>query len=68
MPLVWDYVVSHLKHSEKGKILLLERQINFGPDSDTGEKIKLRDVEKYWDKLHLFPRQKRLLEHLLWKK
>lgn len=67
MALVWDYLVSKLKRSEKGRILILERQINFGPDSSRGEKIKLADVRKYWNRLNLFPHQKRLLEHLLWK-
>lgn len=62
----WDYDVNELRKTEKGRILLLERMINYGPDKD--EKIKLSDVKKYWDKLELFPLRKRLLELLIWGK
>lgn len=63
---IWDYDVKKLQKSEGGKILLLERMINYGP----GEKykIKLSEVKKYWNKLHLLPLRKRLLELLLWGK
>mgnify|MGYP001568674254 CR=1 FL=1 len=61
----WDYDVNTLKKTEKGRIFLLERMINYGPGK---EKIKLSDVKKYWDKLELFPIRKRLLELLIWGK
>ena len=62
---VWDYDVDELKKTEKGRILLLERKINYGPGK---EKIKLSLVKKYWNKLHLFKLQKRLFELLIWGK
>ena len=62
---VWDYDEKTLKKSEQGKILLLERKINYGPGK---EKIKLADVKKYWNKLNLFHLQKRLFEILIWGK
>ncbi|MBU1110315.1 hypothetical protein KKB83_01730 [Patescibacteria group bacterium] len=68
MPLLWDYDINELKRSksDRAKILLLERQINYGVDK--GEKIKLAAVKKYWDKLNLFPRHRRLFEYLIWEK
>lgn len=62
---LWDYNRKKLEQSKKGKILILERMINYGPGD---EKIKLSDVKKYWDKLHLFRLQKRLFELLIWGK
>ena len=49
---LWDYDRKELEKTEEGRILILERMINYGPD---GEKIKLTDVKKYWDKLQLDP-------------
>lgn len=63
--LVWDYDKKILQKSHKGKILLLERKINYGPGK---EKIKLSEVKKNWNKLQLFPLRKRLLELLIWGK
>lgn len=65
MASTWDYDVNKLKKTEKGRIFLLERMINYGPE---GEKIKLSEVKKYWHKLHLFKLQKRLFELLIWGK
>lgn len=62
---LWDYDRKELEKTEGGRILILERMINYGPD---GEKIKLTDVKKYWNKLNLFSLQKRLLELLIWGK
>lgn len=62
---LWDYDRKELEKTEEGRILILERMINYGPD---GEKIKLADVKKYWDKLNLFSLQKRLLVLLIWGK
>lgn len=66
MKAVWDYDVEELKKTEKGRIFLLERKLNYGPDE--GEKIQLSEVKKYWDKLELFPLRRRLLELLIWGK
>ena len=63
---VWDYDKKELEKTEGGRILLLERLINYGPEK--GEKIKLALVKKYWDKLDLFTLQKRLMELLIWGK
>ena len=61
----WDYNVDTLKKTEKGRIFLLERMINYGPGK---EKIRLVDVKKYWNKLNLLTLQKRLFELLIWGK
>lgn len=66
MKYLWDYDAKELKKTEEGRIFLLERMINYGPGK--GKKIKLADVKKYWDKLHLFQLQKRLFELLIWGK
>ncbi|MCL5010451.1 MAG: hypothetical protein M1289_02500 [Patescibacteria group bacterium] len=63
---LWDYDKKELEKTEKGRILILERMINYGPDK--GQKIRLSEVKKYWDKLDLFPVRKRLLELLIWGK
>ncbi len=61
---LWDYNKKELEKTEQGRVFILERKINYGPDK--GEKIPLSQVKKYWDKLHLFTLQKRLFELLLW--
>jgi len=66
MPHVWDYDVKVLRKSRQGRVLLLERAINYGRTGS--EKIKLSDVRKHWDQLHLLPLRKRLFELLLWGK
>jgi hypothetical protein len=66
MAFVWDYDAKTLSASEKGQIKLLERAINYGPGK--GKNIKLSEVRKYWDKLNLFPRSRRLFELLIWGK
>lgn len=67
MALVWDYDINELKKTEQGRILILERLINYGP-TEENEKINLVDVKKYWDKLDLFKNSKRLMELLIWGK
>lgn len=64
MNYLWDYDEAELQKTESGRIKILERKINFGTNNH--EKIKKEEVRKYWDKLHLFPLQKRLFELLLW--
>ena len=66
MSYLWDYDRKELEKTEKGRILILERMINYGPEE--GEKIKLEDVKKYWDQLDLYEPQRRFLEHLIWEK
>lgn len=63
---LWDYNKKDLEKKESGRVLILERMINYGPGD--GPKIKLAEVKKYWNRLHLFPLRKRLLELLIWKK
>ena len=63
MVMIWDYDINELKKSKKGRLLILERMINYGPGK---EKIKLEEVKKNWDKLNLLTLQRRLLELLIW--
>jgi hypothetical protein len=65
MNYLWDYDKKELSKTEKGRIFILERMINYGPGD---EKINLADVKKYWDKLQLFSLQRKLLELLIWGK
>lgn len=66
MPFIWDYDINELKKTKSGRLLILERMINYGPDK--GEKISLSEVKKNWNKLDLDPRKKRLFELLIWGK
>jgi hypothetical protein len=66
MHYLWDYDKKTLEKTERGRILILERMINYGPGKK--EKIKLALVKKYWNKLDLFTLQKRLFELLIWGK
>lgn len=63
MKAVWDYDPEVLKKTEKGRILLLERQINYGPEP--GHKISLEAVRTYWNNLTILPKRKKLLELFL---
>ena len=64
MVFIWDYDIEELKKTEQGRILILERMINYGPEP--GEKIPITDVKKYWDKLNLSLRKRQLLELIIW--
>lgn len=64
MPFMWDYDIKKLKKTKSGRLLILERMINYGPDK--GEKIPLRQVKENWAKLHLDPLKKKLMEFLIW--
>lgn len=68
MVFIWDYDKKELEKSEQGRILLLERQINYGIYLSDKEKIKLSEVKKYWNKLNLEPRRRKLFELFLWGK
>ena len=63
MAYLWDYDEKELKKTEKGRIFILGRMINYGPGK---EKIKLSEVKKYWNKLDLYESSKHLLELLIW--
>lgn len=65
---VWDYDEKELKKTEKGRIFLLERLINYGVYMGDKKKIDLNEVKKNWDKLHLDPDRKRLFQFLIWGK
>lgn len=66
MAMIWDYDINELKKTKSGRLLILERKINYGVDK--GEKISLSEVKENWDKLHLEPKRKRLFEFLIWGK
>lgn len=65
---IWDYDIEELKKTEQGRILILERMINYGVSYKNGPKIKLSEVKKNWSQLHLFDTPKRFFEFLLWNK
>ncbi|MBI2597108.1 hypothetical protein HYW41_03050 [Candidatus Daviesbacteria bacterium] len=69
MPLIWDYDINELKKTKSGRLLILERLINYGP-TNKREKISLSEVKKNWERLkgNLFPLPKRLMELLIWGK
>lgn len=68
MPFIWDYDIKELRKTKSGRLLILERMINYGPDER--EKIDLKEVKKNWDKLapNLFENSRRLMELLIWGK
>jgi hypothetical protein len=68
MAFVWEYDEKKLKKSERGRLLLLERQINGGVFLGDKKKISLKAVKKNWDSLHIEPRKKRVLKMLIWGK
>jgi hypothetical protein len=68
MVYLWDYDQKELKKSEKGRLLLLERQINYGVYPSDEEKISLKEVRKNWDKLNIPPKRRRLLSLVIWGK
>lgn len=68
MPFIWDYDINKLKKTKSGRLLILERQINYGIYSSDREKIDLKEVKKHWNELNLDPLKKRLFELLIWGK
>lgn len=68
MALIWDYDINELKKTESGRRLILERQIQYGVDWEHGEKIKLSEVKKNWNKLDIDPLSRRLFKLLIWGK
>ena len=65
---LWDYDEKVLKKSERGRIFLLERLINYGIYTSDKEKIDLSEVKTNWDQLQLDPVRRRLFEFLIWGK
>lgn len=65
---VWDYDKKELEKTESGRILILERLINYGVYQSDKQKIKLSLVKKYWDKLNLDAPRRRLFQLLVWGK
>ena len=66
MVFIWDYDIKELKKTEAGRILILERMINNGVYLKDKEKIPVKLVKKYWDRLHLEPDRRRFLKFLIW--
>lgn len=65
---VWDYDIKTLKKSKRGRLLLLERQINYGVYLHDKEKINLEDVKKNWGKLNIDPNRRKFLSFIIWGK
>ncbi len=62
----WNTNTAKLKRNpEKYTIWKLEQMINFGLN---GQKLKAKEVKKYWNKLSLDPQRKKILEMWLWPK
>lgn len=60
----WNTDTTELKKDkEKYAIWKLEQLINFGLN---GQKIQIKLLKKYWDKLHLDPRRRQVLENWIW--
>lgn len=68
MPFIWDYDIKKLRKSKQGRILILERQINYGIYPSSKEKISLREVKNYWGELEIDLDRRRFLEFLIWGK
>lgn len=68
MPFIWDYDIKELKKTKSGRLLILERQINYGIYPSDKEKIDLSEVKRRWMELDLEPQRKRLFELLIWGK
>ena len=65
---VWDYDVNKLKKSKRGRLLLLERQIDYGVYLKDKEKIDLQEVKKNWEILNIEKKRRRFLQYLIWNK
>ncbi|HLD25076.1 MAG TPA: hypothetical protein VJB96_04140 [Patescibacteria group bacterium] len=62
---LWDYREKDLKKTASGRLLLLERMINYGPGK---RKISKKAVKKNWKKLNIDPLRRNLLRYLIWEK
>ncbi len=61
----WNTTNGHLDSMEDAVIWRLNQTINFGLN---GEKLDLKQVRIYWDKLTIDPKRKSFLSLLLWDK
>lgn len=68
MPFIWDYDIKELKKTKSGRLLILERMINYGIYLSDKEKISLKEVKKYWNELNIDPDRKRFFRFLIWGK
>ncbi len=70
MVFIWDYDKKELEKTEEGRILILERMINYGAYPNDTEKIPLKEVKEHWEILkdRLEPRRRALFELLIWGK
>ena len=53
------------RHEEDFKLWQLEQKINFGLGS---EKLKTKDLEKYWRRLNIDPHRRKFLDLLIHKR
>lgn len=65
---LWDYEEEKLKKSNRGRLLLLERKINYGIYIGDKEKLNLTKIKKNWRKLNIEPKRRRFLKFLIWGK
>lgn len=65
---IWDYDIRELRKTESGRLLMLERQINYGMYPSDKDKINLSEVKKNWNKLNIDPDRRRLFKLLIWGK
>ena len=65
---IWDYDRKKLEKSKKGRLLILERQINYGIYPSSKEKISLKEVKDHWEELEIDSDRRRFLEFLIWGK
>ena len=66
MPNIWDYDIKELRKTRSGRLLILERMINYGVYESDKERISLSQVKKNWDQLDIEPDRKKLFELLIW--
>lgn len=65
MPFIWDYDIKELKKTKSGRLLILERMINYGVYESNKDKINLSEVKKNWDELNIEPARKKLFQLLI---
>lgn len=65
---LWDYEEETLKKSNRGRLLLLERKINYGIYAGDKEKLDLQRIKKNWRNLKIEPKRRRFLKLLIWGK
>lgn len=66
--MLWDYDKKKIEKTKSGRLLILERQINYGLYPSSKDKVRLSDVKKNWRKLKLTSPKRRLFKFLIWGK